>query len=246
MALGVNIQWGYAGLFNAGVMGFAALGGVAVVLTSMPPVKGALAAGGWQPRPRRALRHPDPRRRALRPRAGAGLPARPGRAPDRARRLLPHAHLPRPGLRGDRGDRPRRRRLPRRPRPARPDRLGRRRRLRRRARPISSARSRSGLRSDYLAIATLGIAEIILAILKNENWLTRGVKNVTGLPRPIPDERVLQAAPWIARPRRAASAATSSPPPPSSRASATRCSSPPCSSPSSGSPSARCTRPGAG
>ena len=47
-----------------------------------------------------------------------------------------------------------------------------------------------GLRSDYLAIATLGIAEIILAILKNENWLTRGVKNVTGLPRPIPDERV--------------------------------------------------------
>ena len=58
-----------------------------------------------------------------------------------------------------------------------------------------------GLRSDYLAIATLGIAEIILAILKNENWLTRGVKNVTGLPRPLPDERVLQDAPWIARPR---------------------------------------------
>ena len=46
MALGVNIQWGYAGLFNAGVMGFAALGGIAVVLVSMPPVAGALAAGG--------------------------------------------------------------------------------------------------------------------------------------------------------------------------------------------------------
>ena len=28
MTLGVNIQWGYAGLFNAGVMGFAALGGL--------------------------------------------------------------------------------------------------------------------------------------------------------------------------------------------------------------------------
>ena len=27
MALGVNIQLGYAGIFNAGVMGFAALGG---------------------------------------------------------------------------------------------------------------------------------------------------------------------------------------------------------------------------
>ena len=29
MSLGVNIQWGYAGLFNVGVMGFAALGGFA-------------------------------------------------------------------------------------------------------------------------------------------------------------------------------------------------------------------------
>ena len=40
-----------------------------------------------------------------------------------------------------------------------------------------------GLRSDYLAIATLGISEIIIAVLKNEDWLTRGVKNVNGLPR---------------------------------------------------------------
>ena len=47
MALGVNMQWGYAGLFNVGIMGFAALGGVAAVLTSMPPVPGALSAGGW-------------------------------------------------------------------------------------------------------------------------------------------------------------------------------------------------------
>ena len=28
MALGVNMQWGYAGLFNVGVMGFVALGGL--------------------------------------------------------------------------------------------------------------------------------------------------------------------------------------------------------------------------
>jgi branched-chain amino acid transport system permease protein len=54
-----------------------------------------------------------------------------------------------------------------------------------------------GLRSDYLAIATLGISEIILAVLKNENWLTRGVKNVTGIPRPIPSERDLQASEWV-------------------------------------------------
>ena len=46
MALGVNLQWGFAGLFNVGVMGFVALGGLAVVLTSMPPVGEAWAAGG--------------------------------------------------------------------------------------------------------------------------------------------------------------------------------------------------------
>jgi branched-chain amino acid transport system permease protein len=50
-----------------------------------------------------------------------------------------------------------------------------------------------GLRSDYLAIATLGIAEIVIAVLKNEDWLTRGVKNVVGLPRPVPYEIDLQA-----------------------------------------------------
>ena len=49
-----------------------------------------------------------------------------------------------------------------------------------------------GLRSDYLAIATLGIAEIIIAIIKNEDWLARGVKNVIGLPRPAPYEIDLQ------------------------------------------------------
>ncbi|MCZ6667117.1 MAG: branched-chain amino acid ABC transporter permease, partial [Gammaproteobacteria bacterium] len=34
MALGVNMQWGYAGLLNVGIMGFAALGGVTAVLVS--------------------------------------------------------------------------------------------------------------------------------------------------------------------------------------------------------------------
>ena len=35
LALGVNMQWGYAGLFNSGVVGFIALGGLAPVLVSM-------------------------------------------------------------------------------------------------------------------------------------------------------------------------------------------------------------------
>ena len=48
MALGLNVQWGYAGLFNVGLMGFAALGGVAAVLVSMPPVPDAWEAGGNQ------------------------------------------------------------------------------------------------------------------------------------------------------------------------------------------------------
>ncbi|MEL7184543.1 MAG: branched-chain amino acid ABC transporter permease, partial [Pseudomonadota bacterium] len=52
-----------------------------------------------------------------------------------------------------------------------------------------------GLRSDYLAIATLGIAEIVIAMLKNEDWLARGVKNVVGLPRPVPYEIDLQNDP---------------------------------------------------
>jgi len=43
-----------------------------------------------------------------------------------------------------------------------------------------------GLRSDYLAIATLGIAEIIVAVIRNEDWMARGVKNLTELPRPFP------------------------------------------------------------
>ena len=46
MALGVNIQWGYAGLFNVGIMGFAALGGASVVLISQQPVTEAIEAGG--------------------------------------------------------------------------------------------------------------------------------------------------------------------------------------------------------
>ena len=51
------------------------------------------------------------------------------------------------------------------------------------------------MRSDYLAIATLGIAEIIIAIMKNEDWLARGVKNVIGIPRPLPYEIDLQNDP---------------------------------------------------
>ncbi|MCV0393915.1 MAG: branched-chain amino acid ABC transporter permease [Rhizobiaceae bacterium] len=43
-----------------------------------------------------------------------------------------------------------------------------------------------GLRADYMAIATLGIAEIVKAFLKNADWLTRGTLTVSPIPWPVP------------------------------------------------------------
>jgi branched-chain amino acid transport system permease protein len=40
------------------------------------------------------------------------------------------------------------------------------------------------LRADYLAIATIGIAEIVRLVLKNEEWLTNGVRGVPGIALP--------------------------------------------------------------
>jgi len=41
------------------------------------------------------------------------------------------------------------------------------------------------LRTDYLAIGTIGIAEIVRLVLKNEAWLTNGVRGIPGIPRPF-------------------------------------------------------------
>ena len=46
MTMGANIQWGYAGLINFGIMGYTALGGLAAVLVSVPPVREAWQVGG--------------------------------------------------------------------------------------------------------------------------------------------------------------------------------------------------------
>lgn len=54
-----------------------------------------------------------------------------------------------------------------------------------------------GLRSDYLAIATLLISGIVISVVKHEEWLTRGVKNVIGLKRPVPYEVDLQNSEWF-------------------------------------------------
>ncbi|WP_055046562.1 branched-chain amino acid ABC transporter permease [Devosia sp. A16] len=49
-----------------------------------------------------------------------------------------------------------------------------------------------GLRTDYLAIATIGISEIIRALLKNMDWLTRGTLTVSPIPWPTPIPQDLQ------------------------------------------------------
>lgn len=41
------------------------------------------------------------------------------------------------------------------------------------------------LRADYLAVATIGIAEIVRLAVRNEDWLTGGPLGVPGIPRPF-------------------------------------------------------------
>ena len=194
MALGVNLQWGFAGLFNIGVMGFVALGGLAAVIVSMPPTGEAWSAGGLRVLLGLAL--------------GAGTVAAAiltqTRLKGRGRNWATLAVLVggfflfryvfdgavdaieavNPASTGYLGG------------------LN---------LPVIIAwpvggilaagaawvigKTALGLRSDYLAIATLGIAEIIIAVMKNEDWLSRGVKNVIGLPRPVPYEVDLQQDP---------------------------------------------------
>ena len=198
MSLGVNMQWGYAGLFNAGVMGFAALGGLAAILVSMPPITETWAVGGagmgmtitvviativlCMFAYRRFSSNPLARNLTVGAIAVVGyFTARAFYLP--ATGAIELVEPAKTGYLGGAGL------------------------------PILIAwpvggllaaaaawvvgRVALGLRSDYLAIATLGISEIIIAVLKNEDWLTRGVKNVNGLPRPTPYEVELQNSHWF-------------------------------------------------
>ncbi|MDX2482107.1 MAG: branched-chain amino acid ABC transporter permease [Pseudodonghicola sp.] len=195
MAIGVNLQWGFAGLFNVGVMGFVALGGLAVVLVSEPPVTEAWSAGGMRIVLGLLLGAATVVAAVL---VNTRMPAGRLRVAVMIAVLISGFFLYRgvfdPGVdaveqvnaaaSGFLGG------------------LG---------LPVLLAwpaggllaagaawligKTALGLRSDYLAIATLGIAEIIIAVMKNEDWLARGVKNVVGLPRPLPFEIDLQNDP---------------------------------------------------
>ncbi|KIT17261.1 branched-chain amino acid ABC transporter permease [Jannaschia aquimarina] len=190
MALGVNMQWGYAGLFNVGVMGFVALGGLGAVLVGMPPVNEAWAAGGLRVVGGLLI--------------GAATIAAAVMAWDRMRRFrgLAVAALLLIGFFAFRAVFDGGVQMVEAVNPASTGYLG------GLGLPIIIGwpvggllaagaawfigKTALGLRSDYLAIATLGIAEIVIAVLKNEDWLARGVKNVIGLPRPVPYEVDLQ------------------------------------------------------
>ena len=197
MTMGANIQWGYAGLINFGIMGYTALGGLAAVLVSVPPVKEAWQAGGLQMficlliiasmvfGVRFILKKYQKSKKRnyiiafvivvglifLRLISGP------------ATHLIEAVNPATTGFLGGMG-------LP----------------------IIFSwivgaffagalayviGKIALGLRADYLAIATLLISEIVIAVIKHEDWLTRGVKNVIGLKRPAPYEVELQTKQWF-------------------------------------------------
>ena len=200
MTLGVNMQWGYAGLVNFGVMGFVAVGGLAAVVIAMPPVEAAWQAGGgrlmlgfgvmavviavatafWRMTKLRLSRRWRYIMMAAILVLGYGLVRY---ITDAAVVAIEAVEPAKSGYLGGFGL------------------------------PILLSwavgavvagivamlvgRIALGLRSDYLAIATLGISEIMIYILKNEDWLARGVKNVSGLPRPVPYEIDLQQKAWL-------------------------------------------------
>jgi branched-chain amino acid transport system permease protein len=197
MTMGANIQWGYAGLINFGIMGYTALGGLAAVLISVDPVQEAWRAGGFDILMclwliivmvlaiRFILKHFE--KSKLRTYGIAAIivsgiiiirvTAEPGIE------AIEEVNPAKTGFLGGFG-------LP----------------------IIFSwivgaffagglafivGKVALGLRADYLAIATLLISEIVIAIIKHEDWLTRGVKNVIGLKRPAPYEVDLQTTEWF-------------------------------------------------
>ena len=196
MALGVNMQWGYAGLFSTGIVGSVALGGVAVVIINGEPVPEAFAAGGWRlilslavavaviAAAVVAYKRLKGRVRNLTVAAvliGGFFLYRaifdPAAAVIEAFNAATVGNIGGFGLNSIW------------------------------AWPVGGllaaiaawaiGKTALGLRSDYLAIATLGIAEIVITAIKSEDWLARGVKNFIHLrrPWPVPYEVDLQVDP---------------------------------------------------
>ena len=197
MTIGANIQWGYAGLINFGIMGYTALGGLAVVLVSVAPVPEAWSAGGFSLiicllimiSMVLSISYIIKKNKFIKNKLviissviviGVIL-IRLISAP--AIENIESIDPAKTGFLGGLGM------------------------------PVLFSwivgglfaagvafvigKIALGLRADYLAIATLLIAEIIVSIIKHEDWLARGVKNVIGLKRPAPYEIDLQNSQWF-------------------------------------------------
>jgi branched-chain amino acid transport system permease protein len=193
MALGVNIQWGYGGILNVGIMGFAALGGVSVVLISQQPVAEAIDVGGLKMLFALVLG-------AITIITGVVLNKK-GFNKWLIASIVVIGYLFTRHYFSDAAD------VIEKVDPAISGYMG------GFGLPIVFSWIVGGLaaagaawwigkitlslRADYLAIATLGISEIILYVVKNEDWLVRGVKNVAGLPRPVPSEVDMQKSEWL-------------------------------------------------
>ncbi|MBD1163410.1 branched-chain amino acid ABC transporter permease [Pelagibacterales bacterium SAG-MED11] len=197
MTMGANIQWGYAGLINFGIMGYTALGGLAAVLISVNPVQEAWSVGGSNIlfslfliigivlAVRYVLKKYD--KSKLRTYIIATIIIT---------GIILVRFVSEPGIEAIEEVNP-----------AKTGFLG------GFGLPIIFSwivgavfagglafiigKVALGLRADYLAIATLLISEIVIAIIKHEDWLTRGVKNVIGLKRPAPYEVDLQQTDWF-------------------------------------------------
>ena len=197
MTMGANIQWGYAGLINFGIMGYTALGGLAAVLISVDPVQEAWRAGGFDILTSLLViiaiimsirfilkKHEKSKNRTysiaaiiivgiiiIRITAEPGIEAIEAVDPAKTGFLgglgLPIVFSWIVGALFAGGL------------------------------AFVIGKVALGLRADYLAIATLLISEIVIAIIKHEDWLTRGVKNVIGLKRPAPYEVDLQTTGWF-------------------------------------------------
>ena len=196
MTIGANIQWGYAGLINFGIMGYTALGGLAVVLVSVAPVPEAWSAGGLSLifclliivalifLIKYLTKNKNIKNKTFIISSiiiSGIIILRFISAP--AIESIESVDPAKTGFLGGMG-------LP----------------------VLLSwivgglfaagvafvvGKIALGLRADYLAIATLLIAEIIVSIIKHEDWLSRGVKNVIGLKRPAPYEIDLQTSEWF-------------------------------------------------
>ena len=197
MTIGANIQWGYAGLINFGIMGYTALGGLAVVLVSVEPVKKAWQVGGinillslW------VIIVMIFSIRFLLKKFSKSKFRMYGIAAIILIGLFIIRSTATPGIEAiEAVD------------PAKTGYLG------GLGMPVLFSwivgaffaaglafvvgKIALGLRADYLAIATLLIAEIVVSIIKHEEWLARGVKNVIGLKRPAPYEIDLQTSEWF-------------------------------------------------